>query len=306
MSETVATQEGVTQEVSQDTGDDLLSRLRDIVDADAQAEPTEDAGSDPQAEPVEETPAAKTLRVKVDGEEREVPVDEIVARYQKEASAEKRFEEAARLRKEAEESSTRINTERGQLQQAVNTFLERAQAFGPRPPDASLLDENPVEYLRQERQFQQFQAQVQQAQAAKAYLDQQQRQEREQHMQQRMQTEAEQLLKAIPHWSDEKKATAEKAMVLKHLEGLGYGKDELNSVNDHRLVVMARESALYRQLMSKAKEVPKQVAKAPVKVERPGVQASPNDGRTQAMQRLSRSGKVEDAAAIFGAMLGDN
>lgn len=306
MSEEVATQEGVTPEASTDADSDLLSRLKSIVDGpQPEAEPTEEAGSDPQAEPVEETPEVKTVRVKIDGEEREVPVDEVVATYQKQTAAEKRFEEAARLRKEAEESSSRISTEREQLRQAVDTFVQRAQAFGPKPPDASLLDENPVEYLRQERQFQQFQAQMQQAMAAKAYLDQQQRTESEQKQQQRLQDEAEKLLKAIPHWSDEKKAATEKSMVMNHLEKLGFSKDELNTVSDHRVVVMARESALYRELMSKAKEVPSKVAKAPVKVERPGVQTAPTDGRTQAMQRLNRTGKVEDAAEIFKAMLGD-
>ncbi len=49
------------------------------------------------------TPAEiRKFKVKIDGAEREVEESELVARYQKEATAEKRFEEAAKIRKQAE------------------------------------------------------------------------------------------------------------------------------------------------------------------------------------------------------------
>lgn len=306
MSEEVATQTGVTNEAPS-AESELLSRFAEIVDGQSPPEqPTEEAGQEPQAEPVEETPEVKTIKVKVDGEEREVPVDEVVAKYQKDAAADKRLQEVAEQRKAVEAESARISAEREQLRVALQTYMERVQQFGPRPPDASLLDENLVEYLKQERAYQAEVQRFQQAQAAKAYLDQQAKAETEAKQAQRIAEEQERLIKAIPHWTDEKKAATEKAMVLKHLETLGFSKDELANVQDHKLVVMARESALYRQLMSKAKETTAAVAKAPPKVERPGVTVSAQDGRTRAMQQLAKTGTVEAGAGVFRALLGDD
>ena len=61
---------------------------------------------------------------------------------------------------------------------------------------------------------------------------------------------------------------------------------------------------LYDQMIAKASAATKKVATLPQKVERPGVSEGPNnDKRTQAYQRLAKSGKVEDAAALFANLL---
>lgn len=60
------------------------------------------------------TPAAvpetdrPTVKVKVDGEEKELPLDEVVKGYQKDAAASKRLEEAARYRAELEEKERQL------------------------------------------------------------------------------------------------------------------------------------------------------------------------------------------------------
>jgi hypothetical protein len=314
MNEAVATQEGVTQQDSpavSESESDILSRFRAYADGEGQqAEPPVEARdpeqSDAQADAEPETPAVQTVRVKIDGEEREVPVDEVVTAYQKDAAASKRFEEAARVRREADEITSKVNAERQQLQAALNEFTARAERFGPKAPDLSLLDSDPVEYVRQEALHKQHVQQMQEARAAQTYLTQQQQREFEQQHSQRLSQERDALLKALPHWSDEGKAKADKERVSGYLRGMGFDEQTIGSVSDHRLVVMAREAALYREIMSKAKETPKQVAKAPARVERPGVAGSALDGRTAAMQRLTRSGKAEDAAALFKSLLDAN
>ena len=53
-------------------------------------------------------PAPTSVKTKVDGEEREVPLDELVRSYQKNATADKRLEEATRLLREANERSAQL------------------------------------------------------------------------------------------------------------------------------------------------------------------------------------------------------
>lgn len=306
MDSDVATQPGATQSDSSDA--DIVSRLSTLINSpDAPEEPSAEARepeqSDAQVDAEPETQTTRTVKVKVDGEEREVPIDDVVATYQKESAASKRFEEASRLRREADEIAQKVGSERQMLAQAVDTFIERARQFAPKEPSLELLQTDPVKYLESQALYQQAQKQLQDAEAAKAYLYQQQQQELSQQRARHLESEQQNLLKALPHWSDGTKAAKEKAMVSKHLQDLGFNAEQIASVSDHRLVLMARESALYREILSKAKDTAKAVQKAPPRVERPGVAGTALDGRTAAMQRLQRSGRVEDAAEVFKSLL---
>lgn len=58
----------------------------------------------------------QTVRVKVDGEEKELPVDEVVKGYQKDSVASRRLEEAARKMKEVEQREAAISERERQIQ----------------------------------------------------------------------------------------------------------------------------------------------------------------------------------------------
>jgi hypothetical protein len=313
MSDT-ATQTGAeSQAMGADTGAepqdfDLNRRLSEIIAEQegtteaAAKEATGDPGQAQQAKQATEEPA-RTVKVKVDGEEREVPIDDLVTRYQKESAAEKRFEEAARLRREAEQHGSTVQQERQQLASALQHFVTTAQAMMPARPDPNLLNTDPVEYLRQERVYTERAQQLQQAQAAQAYLTQQQQAEAAARQQADMKASQEALLKALPHWSDGAKASAEQKRIADFMRSVGVPEERIRALSDHRDVIAYRESMLYRDLLAKAKETSKQLTKAPTRVERPGVAGSNFDGRTQAMQRFARSGRVEDAASVFRGLL---
>lgn len=78
--------------------DDEANKPKEPTQEEAEPEPEE--SSEPEPEP-EETHAPRTVRVKVNGQEIDVPEDEIIATYQKERSADQKFQEAARMRDEA-------------------------------------------------------------------------------------------------------------------------------------------------------------------------------------------------------------
>lgn len=86
----------------------------DVGHADVEANPTDAAPVEPDPQPDEETPPPeyidldeygnKFVRVKVDGEEQELPLAEALKGYNSNAAATKRFQEASRMREEAEQS----------------------------------------------------------------------------------------------------------------------------------------------------------------------------------------------------------
>jgi len=155
--------------------------------------------------------------------------------------------------------------------------------------------------LKQQHLYQQRQATLQQVQQDRAHYERQTQAQQAQAMQELIAQEQAQLLENLPSWKDPAKAAAEKAALVKHLVERGYTQEQVAQLTDHKTVVMAREAMLYRQMMAKAKETTKAVEKLPPRMEKPGV-SRPTDGRTADMQALRKSGKAEDAAALFAKM----
>lgn len=266
------------------------------------------AGQAPEAKPEPDAEGADEalVTVKVDGEEKQVKLSELTRDYQKFASATQRFEEAAGARREVETYRAQIEQERTHLGQALEFFTQQLQQFMPQPPDPRLLDADPVTYLRQQQAYQSAIGQLQQADAARRELSQRTAMEQQAAQAQRLSSEAQRLAEAIPEWNDPAKAQAGKAELRAYLtEKAGFSASDLDNVTDHRSLVVARKAMLYDQIVSRAAATKQQVAKLPpARVQRPGVAGTALDGRTQAMQKLGRSGRVEDAAAVFESLLG--
>jgi hypothetical protein len=109
-----------------------------------EAEPEPEPSPEPQpqdqlqtqlADPAPEPEPAATLpakvKVKIDGEEAEVPVDDLVRQYQKNATADKRLAEATRLLREAQEAEAQRLLREQQHQQYLQQQLEQQQQQAP-------------------------------------------------------------------------------------------------------------------------------------------------------------------------------
>jgi hypothetical protein len=98
--------------------------------------------------PAAVTEAPATVRVKVDGVETDVPLDEVVRQYQKNSSADKRLNEATRLLREAQEAQAQrllLEQQEAQLraQQAATTATPN-----PATTDTPPVDESGKEFLK--------------------------------------------------------------------------------------------------------------------------------------------------------------
>lgn len=247
----------------------------------------------------DEKPAPRFEKVKIDGEESDVAFDDLVASHQKVRSADKRFEEAAKIRKEAESRLSTLETDRQQMAAAARYFEEQAQSLLPPAPLMELLNTDPVEYLRQDRIHKDRMTVIAQAQTAQAHLQRLQDQERNQRESEVLTKNREFLLKEIPAWADEAKAGVEQKRVADHMRKLGNDDQRINTIKSYGDVVAYRESMLYRDLLSQAKERTKQMTKVP-RVERSG---TGERGPSDSMQRFRKSGSFEDALAALNSGL---
>lgn len=270
-------------------------------------EVTAEAAEEAQPETETESPDDPTVTVKIDGRDVEVKLSELKRGYQKDASANQRFEQAAELRKQADAETQKAQADRrvyAENLQRMQAQLEGALQTQQQTDWDALLQSDPVEYLRQQRLAQERQALLQRTYAERQNLAQADQAERLTAHQNYLVEQSNVLLDKLPEWRDESKAKAEQAALREYLLSQGYNNQSVDSVSDAKAVILARKAMLFDQMMVKAQAAQKKVSTLPTKVERSGTGESPGlDRRTAAFQKLSKSGRVEDAAAVFAGIL---
>lgn len=280
---------------------------QEVADHDAAALEALKAEQEPVVEAENQDAQPQKYTVKIDGTEVEVTLDDLKNGYQRQQDYTRKTMEVAEQRKAIEAEVQAARQERQayaqnlqQMQQQLGQVIGEQQNIDWQ----QLLNTDPVEYLKQQHLYQQRQAAFQQVQQEQARLWQQQQAEQQAHVQKFMSEQQEQLLAKLPDWKDEAKAKAEKADLANYLKGEGYDDQTINGISDHRSVILARKAMMYDRLMAKAQAASKKVQPLPPKVERPGVTESGNmDRRSASYQRLAKSGRVEDAAAVFANLL---
>jgi hypothetical protein len=224
--------------------------------------------------------------------------------------------ETAEQRKAATEEANKAREERQKhaqgLQQA-NAMLAAVLQEQQKIDWHALRESDPVEFLKQKHLYDERQAAFQQNKQNLSQIEEVESFDRSRAVEDHLKSEHQALLDKLPEWKDPAKAKDESAKVTKFLiEEWGFKPEQLFAerddkgrfirpgITDHRAILMARESMLYREMMSKAQAAAKKVQTLPQKVERPGGgETNPLDGRTVAMKRLQKSGSLRDAAAAL-------
>jgi hypothetical protein len=270
------------------------------VDSEEVTESEEDADEAPQA--------SQTFRVKVDGEEIEVPLDELLKGYSRTADYTRKTQAIAEARKQAEAELEIARQERQRYAQTLEALDTQLRSLQPPEIDWDrLYQENPVEWVRQRELQRTRQEQTAWVQAQRAALVQKQQQEEQAQAEQTLEVERAKLMEALPEWRDVEKARAEKAKIVEYATGrLGFSVEEISDVYDARAVLALRKAMLYDELMSKRDQMrPKIMQKAkPMKA---GAASMPQSSKVvaskAALSRLANSGSHRDAAAVFEQFL---
>jgi len=218
---------------------------------------------DETGEPGEESEATADLfTVKINGEEKQVSRDELIAHYQKEQAASQKFEEAAQIRREVEQQREQYLQGLQQSQQFIDMVSQQAQqwAMEGQPNWQELLENNPHEYLKQQEIFKQRQATLQAAQQQHAYLQQQQQAQQQAELQQHLAKESDRLVKElIPEWADQDVRVKDEQELVSYLKSSGYSDQDLVNLSHSRAdnIALARKAMLYDRAMAKAKALKK-------------------------------------------------
>lgn len=255
-----------------------------------------------EEESEEESPRDEKFVVKVDGKEIEVPKEELIRGYQREADYTRKTQKLAEERKLVESEFQQVRAEREYTSQLIGQLQQKLQEYEPPEPDWNRLEvEDPTEYARQWTSHQRRQQQKYAIQAEELRIAQLQNADAQKHIQATLAAETARLKEKIPEWNSPEKAKAEGKALLEYGQILGFSEQELNTITDSRALLALHKAWKYDQMMSKRPEFQAKIKKAPRMVTpgSAGNVSSKSSDLNNAKKRLAQTGSVRDAASLF-------
>lgn len=260
-----------------------------------EAESEEDDGSE------EEQEQPVSFRVKIDGEEVEVTLEELQKGYSRTQDYTRKTQALADQRKTAEAELETARQERAYYAQMLNVLAQQLSQEEAQPDWNKLYEENPIEWARQRELWRDKQDKKNAVRAEQERINALQQQEVGKIRQAQLQKEAQKLQELIPEWKDTKRATEDRGKMVEAARRVGYTDSELSEILDHRAVVLLRKAAMYDELMGKKTQIKPNTTKGP-KTATPGSATSKPSKKSEAQQaqeRLAKTGKMADAVAAF-------
>ena len=312
----LATDDGDTQggEAQQPEAQAEGTETEEVVQAADESVEETDEGEETEEQFQQEPQLPTTLKVKVNGEEVEVTLDELQKGYSRQSDYSRKTQQLAEERKAFLSEAEAIRQERAQYATLLNALqqqLQSTQQLDQQPDWDRLYDEDPIQATKLERQWNKVQAERQAKlsaiQAEQQRVGQALEQQTAEQMKAILVNEAQRLPEIIPQWKDEKVAAEGKKQLRNWLVDQGLNEVEINSLHKAEHVSILRKAMLYDlgQRKAQASVKPQPVATRPVK---PGSAAVAPGTRsvtdvTRAKQRLAKTGTVNDAASLLAAML---
>jgi hypothetical protein len=276
-----------------------------------ESEEEEEPEGEEESEETEGEEEEELYAVTVNGEEVAVSLDELLSGYSRQSDYTRKTQEVANDRKEMESLQHQYNSEVQQIQQerqqyaqALTNIIENQSGELERYSNIdwnALRENDPIEYVTTREQYREAQERVQATsqERAKAYQSHQAQEQRAQ--QQMLQVERGKLIEAIPDWSDPEKQKELSSNLQSYAKDQGFSAEELNSLIDHRSILVLLKAQKYDQLQKS--DVKSKKLKNKPKVIRAGKGRSGTESskskRTAQMKRLQQSGRVDDAASLF-------
>ena len=265
----------------------------------------EEAVEEVQEEQVEETPR---YRVKVDNEELEVDLDELIKGYSRTSDYTKKTQSLAEQRKQVEAERTKIE-EAAKLRDTYSQRLQVIEQMLSAQPEedlTALKDSDPVGYAIKVAEKMEREKQLSAVRAEREAVQAKQAAEQQERLKAHLSQEAERLKAAIPDLADEVKGEVIRKEIRDYAKSNGWTDQELSQVYDHRAVIALYRAMQFEKLQKAKPAVQKKVAEAP-KALKPGVSGQKIDKDSEIAKKLSKqlkqSGRTRDAAAIFERFL---
>ena len=307
-----------TEALDPETGDEDEVEEYEEVEADGQTEDeleTEDSelqDEDSNEEATQELPEDLTIKVKVDGEEVEVTLAELRNGYSRTADYTRKATALANERKTLQAEVESIRNERAQYEQLLPALrMQLEQAAAAEPDWDNLYEEDPIEAARLERHWRK--SREEQAQKLKAIEAEQQRLQQENAKEQQramaafIEAERAKLPEVIPEWKNQETLVREVNDLRNWAMTQGLSEQEVNSLQQASHIAILRKAMLFDKGSKTVAESKTPTTKKVARIVKPGSKGTQvSTGSTEvkrASQRLARSGRISDAAALLDKLI---
>ena len=271
-----------------------------------EAEEAEEESEETEGEEEEELYA-----VTVNGEEVGVSLDELLSGYSRQSDYTRKTQEIANDRKEMESLQQQYNSEIAQIQQERQQYMDALTnvmqgSMGELEKFANvdwnaLRENDPIEYVTTREQYREAQEKIQGLQNEQARAAQIQQAQNNQAQHQMLQVEKGKLVEALPDWGEPEKQKELATKLQSYAKEQGFTSDELNSLIDHRSILVLLKAQKYDQLQ-KSNVKSKKLKNKP-KVIRAGsgtsTTKSDKSKRAAQMKRLRGTGHIDDASTLL-------
>ena len=307
--------------LSKDEGEETKEEVTPTPDVELETESEEIEASTPEMEDgdseetdldeevVEEHEEADepTFRVKVQGEDIDVPLTELLQGYSRTSDYTRKQQALAEQRRQVQEQAQSL----GDLQTQVDDWQrsrEAVEEIGGVDPTPEYWEDlqktDPMQFLIERDLWRE--SQRQRDEFARKSQELQSQMTRQQQMQAKIEldNQKERLAAMIPEWSDADRATSEKAAIRQFGMTAGFSEDEVDNLYDARAVNILRKAMLYDRLQEKRANLQVTPSRSVSSKTRPvGAVGRKHSELTKAKQRLAKTGKVSDAQNAFAQLL---
>jgi len=280
------------QEVESELSDDL-DEVDEFADEEADEEQSEGEGA--------------TYRVLVDGKEMQIPLDELLSGYQRGSSFTQKSQALADERNAFADQQTALGQERQTYASVLQQLRQQMESAAQPNIDWDTLErQDPLQYLKLKQMERDRGEQIQAVQEEQVRMQQLLQGQQSQELEKRLSQERTMVLEKIPEWSDSDLQADEQRKLLEYGKTLGFSDEELGQIYDHRALIALRDAWRYNKLTNGEKV---QAAKSKIGSAKAGNKETSQRVRSRKQkamrQKLKTTGKVDDAAALFGELLAD-
>jgi len=296
-SEPMETEAEITEEDNQPEAESYEDDEDDVDDVD-------ESDEDDDYEDDEEEPQQQLYKVRVDGEEIEVSLDEALQGYQRQKAFTKRSQEAAEMRKAAEKEAAEAKQARDYYAQQLEVVAQQIQQTIPQEPDwVSLAREvTAEEYNAIKAEYDSRMTNLARVEQERQYVAQQQAAEREEELKKHLAAQRSEMLNRIPAWQDDERRNTERVEVINYARTVGFSDSEVANASDARAIEILYKAMQWDNLQKKKPTAKKRTKEAPkmAKAGQPRTKKqAASRSRQQAMGRLNKERSVDAAVSYL-------
>jgi len=234
-------------------------------------------------------------RVKVQGQELEVTLDELKAGYSRDSDYRQKTHSLGLEKRDLETQKNSFRQSYDTRLSELNDLIATADATVRQQQGSEdlqkLYDEDPTaaskldyQLRQQNRQLEEVRSKAKEAQQSQynEFLD----------------TQRELAATKIPEFADPNKTDTFKVNMRNSLRNYGFNDSEIGSLADHRFLMVAKDAMSYQNLKDKKPIVQKKVANAPKVVKAGVAKSNTSSGREairQKIGKLAKTGHIKDA-----------